>query len=107
MEIVCTVGREDCARFRNLELCPIYLEKDLYYYLDRDPSHRIIEEIGIGTNEGIKELYPVNAGFIERHPGLHLGLGGKEKGSVHMDFISCDSQIAFDNQMIFDDRFLI
>ena len=83
------------------------LERDFLTYLDKAPSHRNIEEIGIGTNEGLKRLYPVNAAFAERHPGLHLGLGGKEKGSIHLDLVSNDSQIYFDNQVVFNNRFFI
>ncbi len=63
------------------------LEHDFNKYLDANPSNRRIEELGIGTNEGVKSLYARNAGFEERHCGLHLGLGGGAKGSHHLDLI--------------------
>jgi hypothetical protein len=47
------------------------LEHDFNKYLDANPSNRRIEELGIGTNEGVKDLYARNAGFEERHCGLH------------------------------------
>ena len=56
--------------------------RDFSTYLDRHPNHRRIEEFGIGTNLGIRGLYGRNAGFEERHPGLHLGLGGGETAAT-------------------------
>ena len=39
------------------------LEHDFNKYLDANPSNRRIEELGIGTNEGVKSLYARNARF--------------------------------------------
>lgn len=80
------------------------LEQDFNKYLDANPSNRRIEELGIGTNEGVKRLYARNAGFEERHCGLHLGLGGGAKGSHHLDLIFDTGTLAVDGRVVFDDR---
>ncbi|WP_263140703.1 leucyl aminopeptidase [Pseudomonas sp. RIT-PI-AD] len=80
------------------------LEQDFNKYLDANPSNRRIEELGIGTNEGVKHLYARNAGFEERHCGLHLGLGGGAKGSHHLDLIFDSGTLAVDDQVVFSDR---
>ncbi|MGC5700220.1 leucyl aminopeptidase [Pseudomonas sp. NFXW11] len=81
------------------------LVKDFNKYLDANPSNRRIEELGIGTNEGIKSLYGRNSGFEERHCGLHLGLGGGAKGSHHLDLIFSSGVLAVDNKPVFDGQF--
>ena len=81
------------------------LESDFTNYLNANPSNRRIEELGIGTNEGIKALYGRNAGFEERHCGLHLGLGGGAKGSHHLDLIFSSGVLALDGKTIFDGHF--
>jgi leucyl aminopeptidase (aminopeptidase T) len=78
------------------------LEHDFNKYLDANPSNRRIEELGIGTNEGVSQLYARNAGFEERHCGLHLGLGGGAKGSHHMDLIFNSGSLAVDKRVVFD-----
>ncbi|WP_342653316.1 leucyl aminopeptidase [Pseudomonas sp. F3-2] len=78
------------------------LEKDFNKYLDANPSNRRVEELGIGTNEGVRQLYARNAGFEERHCGLHLGLGGGAKGSHHLDLIFNDGALAVDRRVVFD-----
>ena len=82
------------------------LEHDFNKYLDANPSNRRIEELGIGTNEGVKDLYARNAGFEERHCGLHLGLGGGAKGSHHLDLIFSGGVLALDDKPVFDGRFV-
>ena len=83
------------------------LEQDINHYLSSHDDHRNITEIGFGTNEGLSYLPEVSASFIERYPGLHLGLGGSVRGSIHMDLISCDSIIKLDETTIFNKKFLI
>ncbi|WP_339491035.1 leucyl aminopeptidase [Pseudomonas rhizophila] len=83
------------------------LEHDFNKYLEANPSNRRIEELGIGTNEGVKSLYARNAGFEERHCGLHLGLGGGAKGSHHLDLIFESGVLALDNEPMFDGRFVL
>lgn len=78
------------------------LENDFNKYLDANPSNRRIEELGIGTNEGVKQLHARNAGFEERHCGLHLGLGGGAKGSHHLDLIFNSGTLAVDGRVVFD-----
>ena len=43
-----------------------------------------------------------NAGFEERHCGLHLGLGGGQKGSHHLDLIFASGALALDDKPVFD-----
>jgi len=81
------------------------LEADFNKYLNANPSNRRIEELGIGTNEGVTQLYARNAGFEERHCGLHLGLGGGAKGSHHLDLIFASGVLAVDNRVVFDGHF--
>ncbi|KVO02814.1 leucyl aminopeptidase [Burkholderia ubonensis] len=81
--------------------------RDFASYLDRHENHRRIEEFGIGTNLGIKGLYGRNAGFEERHPGLHLGLGGGAQGSHHLDLIFAKGKLALDDRIVFDGAFAV
>lgn len=81
--------------------------RDFNAFLNAHPGNRIVEEFGIGTNTGIRCLYGLNAGFEERHPGLHLGLGGGQQGSHHLDLIFNVGQICFDRRVIYDDGFRI
>ncbi|CAM3896404.1 leucyl aminopeptidase [Vibrio aquimaris] len=71
-------------------------------YLLHHKNHNIIEEFGIGTNMGIKQLYGRNAGFEERHPGLHLGLGGGQQGSHHMDLIFSNGKLFMEDSLFFN-----
>ncbi len=81
------------------------LKKDFEHYLAANPSNMKVEELGIGTNEGVTKLYGINAGFEERHCGLHLGLGGGAVGSHHLDLIFDSGRIYFDEQKVFDGTF--
>ncbi len=83
------------------------LQDDLDYFFDAHPNHRSIEEIGIGTNEGLTKLTGSNAPHEERHAGLHIGLGGEAKGSTHVDFISDACHFYFDDRLVFDGKFRI
>jgi|JI10StandDraft_1071094.scaffolds.fasta_scaffold154512_3 aminopeptidase len=70
-------------------------------------SNRRVEEVGIGTNPTV-QLHAINAGFEERHIGLHLGLGGAEAGSNHVDLIFQSGEIYFDDKIIIrDEKILI
>ncbi len=80
---------------------------DFDKYLAANAGNRTVEEFGIGTNCGVKGLYGLNAGFEERHPGLHLGLGGGVLGSHHLDLIFANGRLSFDGTSFFDDGFLI
>ncbi|KGM29519.1 leucyl aminopeptidase (aminopeptidase T) [Photorhabdus luminescens] len=80
--------------------------RDFNLYLNHNHGNRIVEEFGIGTNTGVKALYGRNAGFEERHPGLHLGLGGGVKGSHHLDLIFSGGKIAFDQTVFFDNGYV-
>ncbi|MDB6369277.1 leucyl aminopeptidase [Photorhabdus bodei] len=80
--------------------------QDFNLYLNHNHGNRIVEEFGIGTNMGVKALYGRNAGFEERHPGLHLGLGGGVKGSHHLDLIFSGGKIAFDQTVFFDNGYV-
>ena len=73
-------------------------------YLDKCAGNRIVEEFGIGTNLNVR-LHGRNASFEERHPGLHLGLGGGERGSHHLDLVFSSGTILFDDTVIFDGSF--
>ena len=77
------------------------LAQDLDSYFSRSSDNCTINEIGIGTNIGLRRLRPVNAFAQERYPGFHLGFGGSENRSIHMDFIFSDSQIKTDKGMVF------
>ncbi|ODN43188.1 M29 family metallopeptidase [Piscirickettsia litoralis] len=77
------------------------LKRDFNKYLSMNSSNRRIEELGIGTNEGVIQLHGRNAGFEERHCGLHLGLGGGAMGSHHLDLIFSSGSINFDKTQVF------
>ncbi|CAB3763124.1 leucyl aminopeptidase [Paraburkholderia humisilvae] len=81
------------------------LRRDLEAYLSAHPSNSTIEELGIGTNEGVRSLYGRNAGFEERHCGLHLGLGGGAVGSHHLDLIFSSGTLQFDERIVFDGQY--
>ncbi len=70
-------------------------------HIQRHPDNACIDEFGIGTNLGITDLYGLNSVFEERHVGLHIGLGGREKGSHHLDLLFSGGDIFCDNQLIF------
>ncbi|WP_338805071.1 leucyl aminopeptidase [Xenorhabdus griffiniae] len=82
---------------------PIF-SQDFDKYLSANPSNSVIEEFGIGTNYGVKRLYGLNAGFEERHPGLHLGLGGGAMGSHHLDLIFEGGKLFFDKKNFFHNK---
>ncbi|CAI1568334.1 Uncharacterised protein [Serratia quinivorans] len=80
------------------------LEDDFNLYLDRCKGNRIVEEFGIGTHLNVK-LRGRNASFEERHAGLHLGLGGGERASHHLDLVFSTGTILFDDRTLFDGSF--
>jgi aminopeptidase len=82
------------------------LVKDLEFFFEKHPNNRTIEEVGLGTNFGIKKLRGLNTAFEERHCGLHLGFGGREKGSHHLDFIFQEGCLFFDNNLIYNGKYL-
>ncbi|AUH51313.1 leucyl aminopeptidase [Chromobacterium sp. ATCC 53434] len=80
---------------------------DFDKYLSANAGNAAVAEFGIGTNCGVKGLYGLNAGFEERHPGLHLGLGGGELGSHHLDLIFSGGRLSFGDKVFFDGGFSI
>ena len=80
------------------------LEKDLNLYLNRCEGNQIVEEFGIGTNMNVN-LHGRNASFEERHAGLHLGLGGGQRASHHLDLVFSAGTLLFDDKVLFDGAF--
>lgn len=80
------------------------LENDFNLYLNRCEGNRIVQEFGIGTNTKVN-LHGRNASFEERHAGVHLGLGGGERASHHLDLVFSSGALTFDNRLIFDGVF--
>ncbi len=81
------------------------LYEDLEFYFNHHDNHRDIEEIGFGTNIGLSQLYPINASFIERTPGLHFGLSGKLSNTFHMDLIFDSAIISLDDKILYDGNY--
>lgn len=79
------------------------LENDLQKMFEYCEGNREIVELGIGTNSGVK-LMGISAPFEERKVGFHLGIGGSQVKSQHLDFIFDDSEIYFDQQCIFSNN---
>lgn len=75
------------SKIQSFQCNDIELTKDLDYFFGYTDDHSNIEEIGIGTNEGITRLHGKNASFEEKHCGIHFGLGGKEDGTFHLDMM--------------------
>lgn len=75
---------------------------DFQDYLNLHPNNRKTMEFGIGTNEGIKKLSGLNASFEERHCGLHIGLGGDDEHSIHLDLITNNGCIFFGDEKVHD-----
>lgn len=82
------------------------LEDDFNLYLNRCEGNRIVQEFGIGTNTQVN-LHGRNASFEERHAGLHLGLGGGERASHHLDLVFSSGTLTFDNRVLFDGAFRV
>lgn len=82
------------------------LEDDFSLYLNRCEGNRFIQEFGIGTNTHVN-LHGRNASFEERHSGVHLGLGGGERASHHLDLVFSSGTLIFDDRVIFDGAFRI
>ncbi|GAB7523094.1 leucyl aminopeptidase [Paraburkholderia sp. 2C] len=97
----------DRSRIVGFECADVGFCRDFEAYLNAHPNNRHVQEFGIGTNLGVKGLYGRNAGFEERHPGLHLGLGGGQLGSHHLDLIFRSGRITFDDKVVFDRVFLV
>ena len=76
------------------------LVNDLNIHFDKHPDNSAVDEFGIGTNKGVSNLYGTNSVFEERHHGLHLGLGGREKGSVHLDLLFLQGTIKADEKVL-------
>ncbi len=77
----------------------IRLITDFKKYIQYNTSNATVEEVGIGTNYAVK-LRGINAGFEERHVGLHLGLGGGKSGSDHLDLIFQSGSLFFNETLI-------
>ena len=91
------------------------LMEDLEFCLSTDESTATAEEIGIGTNGGIK-LRGLNYPSEERFLGLHLGFGApvprpdfvERATDHHLDFILPDITLVAGDTMIFDSgRFVL
>ncbi|PKH23827.1 leucyl aminopeptidase [Enterobacterales bacterium CwR94] len=80
------------------------LEDDFNLYLNRCEGNRVVEEFGIGTNMHVN-LHGRNASFEERHAGVHLGLGGGQRASHHLDLVFSSGKLLFDDHVIFDGEF--
>lgn len=81
------------------------LVADFQKYIRYNASNARVEEVGIGTNHAIS-LHGINAGFEERHVGLHLGLGGAMSGSDHLDLIFQSGSLFFDNKQIIENELI-
>jgi hypothetical protein len=77
------------------------LLKDLNHFLQLHPGNSKIEEFGIGTNPNVS-ITGLNTISEERKAGFHLGIGGEDPGSTHLDFIFSYSKIYADDNEIFD-----
>ncbi|GAB2890883.1 hypothetical protein GCM10027093_27450 [Paraburkholderia jirisanensis] len=60
-----------------------------------------------GADRHFDQIGGRNAGFDERHCGLHLGLGGGAKGSHHLDLIFDSGTLQFDERIVFDGQYRI
>lgn len=80
---------------------------DMKKYISFNQSNSRVEELGVGTNSAVKNLYGINAGFEERHIGLHLGLGGAVSGSDHLDLICKNGSIYFDDTLIIKNETIV
>lgn len=72
---------------------------DLNMHFNKHPDNAAVDEFGIGTNKGVSKLYGTNSVFEERHHGLHLGLGGREKGSMHLDLLFLKGTLKADEKV--------
>jgi leucyl aminopeptidase (aminopeptidase T) len=77
------------------------LINDLKNHFAHHSDNAHIDEFGIGTNLGITQVYGLNSVFEERHIGLHLGLGGRERGSIHLDLLFSGGNLSCDGRMIY------
>ena len=90
----------------NFEFKGLSLMTDFKKYIQYNSSNSTIEEVGIGSNPYVK-LHGINAGFEERHVGLHLGLGGAKAGSDHLDLIFKDGCLSFDNDKFIENETIL
>lgn len=81
--------------------------RDFNHYLESHPGNRIVESFGIGTNTGVAGLYGRNAKFEQRHPGLHLGLGGGAKESHPLKLLFLGGEIYFDDCIVYESAFSV
>lgn len=79
------------------------LENDLINIFDYCQGNHEVVELGIGTNSAI-ELLGISAPFEERKAGFHLGTGGYQPKSQHIDFIFDSSEIYFDDYCVFSSK---
>ncbi|MBI3297276.1 MAG: hypothetical protein HYZ75_03865 [Elusimicrobia bacterium] len=77
----------EAGRVKDLRGDNTELVSDLNKHFARHPDNNSVDEVGFGTNLGVTRLYGTNSVFEERHLGLHLGLGGKTPGSLHLDLL--------------------
>lgn len=95
-------------RITNLGGSNTELVKDFQAHFSKHPDNNRIDELGIGTNKSVNELYGLNCVFEERHAGLHLGFGGVVQGTLHCDFLFQAGNLFCDDQPVYQDgRFII
>jgi leucyl aminopeptidase (aminopeptidase T) len=88
---------------RKVSCNDVAIQNDLQKMYEYCEGNSEIVELGIGTNSGVK-LLGISAPFEERKTGFHLGIGGSQVKSQHLDFIFEDSDIYFDQQCIFSNN---
>ncbi len=83
------------------------LERDFKKYIEIDENSKRINELGIGTNIGIKKLFGIMVND-EKMPGVHIAIGNpcpntckKDiKSKVHCDMIMLKASIDVENKTI-------
>jgi len=88
---------------KNISCSNADLQSDLLKIYDYCEGNREIVELGIGTNSGV-QTKGMSAPFEERKAGFHLGTGGYQPKSQHIDFIFDDSEIYFDGNCVFSNN---
>jgi len=83
------------------------LQQDLLNIFNYCEGNGEVVELGIGTNSALN-LVGLSAPFEERKAGFHLGVGGYQPKTQHIDFVMDDAEIYFDGECIFsNDQFTL
>ena len=83
------------------------LENDFNKYLDANPSNRRVEELGIGTNEGVKDCMHAMPGSKSAIAACIWAWAAAQKGSHHLDLIFNSGTLAVDKSAVFEGRFVL